>query len=322
MAFFAFFKIIIVLLFFVDQPNSELSIFLSGKRHQNRVAEVNNNASEDDPPASPIIHFVDQALSNPSFVLKTAQELGASLYAKCKPEEQAYFDKYIKIEESDVPKICLNTQDQDGDQWLEYKYGRITGSICYSYHTYYKNTKKHSDVDWCNKIKATYSSDFSSKSMDDGKMFEVRALRCYEKKFSNMKINNLGLFINPLTPWLGYSADGIVTVDGVIDRLWEVKSPVKGGQYRAHEICDYVPYMKEKRLKEKHQYYGQVQLGMLLLSLPICDFTLFCNKPKEVNDEVFVDTVVFNEKFCLEMAQNLTRAFFTKVLPWLVSQME
>lgn len=311
-----------VIFLLLDQPNSELAVFLSGKRHQTGVAVVNNNAFEDDPPASPIIHIVDEALSNASFVLKTAQELRASLYAQCTPEEQDYFDKYIKIEEGDVTKICINSQDQDGDQWLEYKYGRITGSICYDYHTYYKNRNKHSDADWCSKIKATYSSGFSNDSMKDGKMFEDRALRCYERKFSVRNINNLGIFINPMTPWLGYSADGVVTIDGVIDRLWEVKSPVKGGQYGADEICNYIPYMKEKRLKEKHKYYGQIQMGMLLLSIPICDFTVFCNKPKEVDDELFVDTVVFNEKFCLEMAQNVTRAFFTKVLPWLVSQME
>lgn len=121
-----------------------------------------------------------------------------------------------------------------------------------------------------------------------------------------------------------------VCVAGKIDRLWEVKTPVKGATHVPETICSVVPYMVNGKLKGKHQYYGQIQLGMLLLSTTMCDFTLYCYTPKKDGvhvdtdkphkDGVYVDTVVFNDKFCLEYVRNLTNAYFTYVLPWLASQ--
>ena len=264
--------------------------------------------------------IVNNALQNPSYILKVAQELGQSLYDKCTTEEKNYYDKYVKFHEDQVLDAFSSTLERSGsDNWHELKYGRLTGSISYGFHTYYENRNKHSDSDWNNKISGTFSpSGFSNQAMADGNFYEAKALKCYEKKNPGKKIEKAGIFISPLAPWLGYSADGVIFEDGIVDRLWEVKTPVKGATHNAATICSVAPCMDGNKLKEKHKFQGQVQLGMLLLSLPICDFTLYCHKP----DEVFVDTVVFNDKFCLKYARNLTNAFFTKVLPWLASHVE
>lgn len=266
---------------------------------------------------SPITRAVDHAFLNAGFIIKVAEDLGRELYQKCTPEEQNYYDAFIKIPDEDsAQQICQKTVGQDNGDWDEARFGRITGSISYPLYTYYKN--KHSDSDWEYKLIGTYDSSFrGNDDTDRGLESEIKAKVCYEEAKGNVKVENVGILINPAVPWLGYSADGIVHVSGKIGRLWEVKTPVKGATNGASTICEVLPYMKkENKLKEKHRYYGQVQLGMLLWSLPFCDFTVYCYKP----NQVYIDPVPFNEKFCLEFVKILTKVYFERVLPWLVSQ--
>lgn len=117
------------------QPNSEAALFLSGTRHKPTPAIDDPDDVNSVSCSHTIRLIVENALENPNYILKTAQELGASLYSQCTPQQQDYYDKNIKIDSDGVLKICGETQDQDGDEWLEYKYGRLTGSISYAYHT-------------------------------------------------------------------------------------------------------------------------------------------------------------------------------------------
>ena len=67
------------------------------------------------------------------------------------------------------------------------------------------------------------------------------------------------------------------------------------------------------KLKKRHSYYEQIQLGMLMHSLHECNFTLYSSK----NDGIYVDLVMFDEKFCLEMLEILTEIYFKYVLPYI-----
>ncbi|XP_034254974.1 uncharacterized protein LOC117653424 [Thrips palmi] len=297
-------------------PESEAAIFFSGVRQK---INSDSNPDERNGVGSNLIRsvIVQKALRNPSYILKMAQELGESLYNKCTAEEKNYYDKHVKFHEDQVLDAFSLTPDSEN--WFDLTYGRLTGNISYGFYKYYENMEKHSESDWNNKISGSFSPyGFADQAKKEVNLYDFAALKCYEKKNPGKKIEQAGVFISPLAPWLVCSADGVILEDGIVDRLWVVKNPVKGATHNAATICNVAPCMKENKLKKKHKFQGQVQLGMLLLSLPICDFTLYCHKA----DEVFVDTVEFNDKFCLKYVTNLTNAFFTKVLPWLALNVE
>ena len=151
-----------------------------------------------------------------------------------------------------------------------------------------------------------------------GLMYEANARDCFERKNSQSQVVQTGILINPILPWLGYSADGIVCEENntVNETLWECKSLKAGRKKTAAELKTAASCMdpkKEGKLKDHHPYYGQIQLGMLLYELHECYFNLYSSK----DDDVYIDTVMFNEKFCLKMIDTLTEIYFKHILPFL-----
>lgn len=278
---------------------------MSGSRFTDEVDEV---ALDDNVP-SLIPKILDHAISKSSYILKVAEDLGAELYLDCTLQEQTYYDEYIKISHvEESMKICSSTVDQCGDNWLQYRFGRITGSICYGFFTYSKNE----NADWPKRLKSTYFSEFKGNA----DMYEGNSKASYQKENPTCSIVNCGIIINPPVPWLGYSPDGIIFVNGEVARLFETKTPKCGKFHGKSTICKNLSYMKDNHLKERHVYYGQVQLGMLLTSLPICDFTLYSYE----FDQVYIDSVPFNESACLNYVKAWTHVFFKTILPWLCTQ--
>ncbi len=78
----------------------------------------------------------------------------------------------------------------------------------------------------------------------------------------------VGIVINPLLPWLGFSADAIIFKNRKMFKLWENKTPVKGQSINSLQICQNLSYIHRSTglLKKKGDYYGQIQLGMVLLN--------------------------------------------------------
>lgn len=64
------------------------------------------------------------------------------------------------------------------------------------------------------------------------------------------------------------------------------------------------------RLKEKHLYYGQVQLGMAILNLKFCDFIIYSSSTK-----TFLNIVIpFNEKFAKKLICKITDNYFKNMI--------
>lgn len=76
--------------------------------------------------------------------------------------------------------------------------------------------------------------------------------------------------------------------------------------------CSYLQISAESgvTLKMKHAYYGQVQLGMAILNLQVCDLILYSSKSKS-----FLNICVqFNEEFARNLIVNITEKYFTHML--------
>ncbi|KAJ8914341.1 hypothetical protein NQ315_011329 [Exocentrus adspersus] len=178
---------------------------------------------------------------------------------------------------------------------------------CYSIYTYARGN-------WKTKAKNHFfPKKFYSRYVDHGIKYEKEALQCY-KKSNDYQVCEIGLVICQRYPWLAYSADGIVTFNGLPSRLVEIKCPYDGIDNDAINFvhtCDYLQLSLEGlRLKKRHSYYGQVQLGMAILNLEICDLILYSPKSKS-----FLNIVVpFDHAFAKEMITTVTEKYMRHML--------
>lgn len=123
--------------------------------------------------------------------------------------------------------------------------------------------------------------------------------------YTSIRVEETGLFLNPSTPWLGSSPDGIVHVtmrDGTAMKfLLEIKCPAKRSFYRPNPVPVY--------------YNCQIQGLMSLMDLPYCDFVVWTPTGMEITrvdfDKEFWDNTLF---------PGLKKFYFTMYLPAYVNK--
>ncbi|KAI4455467.1 isxo2-like transposase domain [Holotrichia oblita] len=188
-----------------------------------------------------------------------------------------FFDSIaINIKNYNLSDCCLNVIHQlelaeiisdcpqRSPEWKNIRQLRITGSRCYSLYTF--------KGDWIKKAENYFwPKEFSSIYTSHGNFFEKHALAAY-KNITQCDIWVPNFVIAKLFPWLGVSPDGVSFVHGQPTQLLEIKCPYPGKDLSAHGFMDGCSYINvsdtgELVLKENHQYYAQVQLGMAILNL-------------------------------------------------------
>lgn len=210
----------------------------------------------------------------------------------------------------------MKTLGQNNDIWKSARQCRITGSVCYKIYTYAYNKKPN----WIKKVDGIFYSKFEGNSNTrHGTLNETKAIQEYENLL-DIKTEKAGFFVSPLCPWLGYSADSI---SWSTNTLIEVKCPVLGKTKTASEVIKNVPFIStlvnnKITLKKNHQYYAQVQLGMMLLGFPQCHFVVYSS----FDNSVFVIEVLYDKIYCDCMAVVLKQAYFTHILPILESKLQ
>ncbi|XP_028131157.2 uncharacterized protein LOC114326897 isoform X2 [Diabrotica virgifera virgifera] len=232
-------------------------------------------------------------------------------------EEQVFYKKNILLSIEDAVDLCSKTLGQSNELWKHQRKLRITGSICYNLYTFHKN--RHNDSEWFEKInKILYSSFTGNQATLYGVKTEHLAKEKYSAIFNN-KIENVGLVVNPKLPWLGFSPDGIVYKDCLI----EIKCPVIGQKITAAEAaktmkCFAGEFPQEFHLKSSHQYYGQIQLGMFLLNLSKCHFCVYSS----FDDSISVIEIPYDEEFVGEMINALKLVYFKYFLPTVIKYIQ
>ncbi|XP_043466305.1 uncharacterized protein LOC122501102 isoform X2 [Leptopilina heterotoma] len=212
-----------------------------------------------------------------------------------------------KIVCNDVFQKEINTKRSIIEWKIERKY-RITGSRCYNIYTYSKN-------DWENKsVKYFWPTEFKTKETNHGIKFEAEAREAYKKQ-CNLHVEECGLIICQSEPWLAYSPDGVVFNDSKLYRLLEIKCPFELENTERKTLLKKCKYLKknEVTLKEKHQYYGQVQLGMTLLNLKQCDFVIYSSKSKTIE----IITVDYDKEFTTKLLNTLKKNYFENMLHYI-----
>jgi len=109
-------------------------------------------------------------------------------------------------------------------------------------------------------------------SIRHGRTYEKVAVEKYMQKTGN-QVQGSGIFVNPDRPYLGSSPDGIVNSTTVL----EVKCPYISRDKPITPVS--VPFLEDKDgllcLRDKHDYYFQVQGQLYCSNRQICHFVVF-----------------------------------------------
>lgn len=282
-------------------PNSESAIHVSKKRKTKdcmRVVVQSNNYSTE---------LVDTILSN-----NVADDVLSS-FEESFPTNSSFYQSTVQISHQKAIYIFINSINQNNDVWKKERRVRITGSICYELYTYCSNKQ----ADWKKKVLKVFFSTFQGNAVTRyGVMNENVALKIYEKQ-NGSKTENCGLYVNPKLLWLGYSADSINVKENC---LCEIKFHLDGKKMTATALLHHLPFLNCEAdgctsFKHNHKYYGQVQLGMMLLGLPKYHSIVYSS----LDDSIAVLEVFYDDIFTKTMVKTLHSAYFNHILPILES---
>lgn len=176
-----------------------------------------------------------------------------------------------------------------------------------------------------------------------GTLNEPKARKLY-MDCTGHDVINLGFLVNPNMPWFGYSPDGFIENDKII----EIKCPIDGQKMAVIDLIYNVPCLEKKKtsgnnqkdsevtilmsretgnnsmvamtlgnivgLKENHPYFFQVQMGMFICNVKKCDFIIYSS----FEDSAVVIPIAYNEKKVDEYLGKLQYVYFKHILPRLV----
>ncbi|KAK3910138.1 Hemogen [Frankliniella fusca] len=231
------------------------------------------------------------------------------------PDLLNFYKNNVEVSLQQSVMIASNTATQCEAEWDAARSVRMTGTKVYKLFTYSRN----SDPDWPKKLKALFnSSSGCTADMLHGLQFEPHARNAYVKKTAQKVIEN-GILIHPELPWLGTSVDGVVFDENENPiKIIEIKCLAAGKTKTANLLPKIAECYNKKtlKLKTKHQYNGQIQLGMFLLGLKSCDLLLYAS----VDDTYASQTVSYDDDFVREMLTPLVDIYFDLTLPYLLKK--
>jgi len=236
----------------------------------------------------------------------------------CSKNAISFYYSVVKIDKDKSLKIISDTLCQNGNLWLKVRQLRITATSAYSLYTFYNGKNGVIAEAWLNKLETIVFPSFSGNlATNFGKKYEDKARKAFER-IKQIEIKTFGFIINDNCPWLGFSPDGFYKCGNNI--LVEIKCPVAGKLKSGINLIKMLKYLLidevtgEIKLKKTHQYYGQIQLGLLLTNLSKCVLIIY----EQINDSVLLIDVEFDHEYCTNMYQTLTCVYFNHYLPFLV----
>ena len=145
---------------------------------------------------------------------------------------------------------------------------------------------------------------------------ECEARKVYVRKMKEthqfFKVELAGLCVNPLSPHLGASSDGLVSCsccDSCGLGVLEVKCPFSVRR----TVPTHASYFETRdgvvRLSRKHDYYYQIQGQMVILERDYCDFV--CWTPLAIH----IERIDYDDEFVSTMIPKLDSFFLKAILP-------
>ena len=228
------------------------------------------------------------------------------------PEEAVF--AYVRVSQEEAEKIQLETKEQSkSSAWFKARQCRITasyfGRVC-------KKLPSNPGIKLANSITSQCQKQYTPTPCVWGKENEPLAVEAYIQHMAMQQrtviVTQTGLMINPNFPYLGASPDGLITDCSSTDPngILEIKCPYKYRDVDPCEAAEYKDFCCELTgdtltLKQKHNYYYQIQGQMAISCRKWCDFVVYTNK------KVSVERISFEESHWMKMLPKL-KDFFTK----------
>lgn len=204
--------------------------------------------------------------------------------------------------------------------WYDHRVGRITASKFYMVCHFSGRNYPTSIV----KSIMQYSKDISRlPQIQWGIQNESTARNQYidmlAPKHINLKVEPVGLVVNPKLPYLGASPDGIVTCDCCGVGLLEIKCPYKYRSVDPHTIAGTDFFLGrnsdgELHLKTSHSYYYQVQGQLAICGREYCDFVCW------TTNGLYTERISFDHELFDSIRPQLEQFFQMYLLPELLSR--
>ncbi len=231
-----------------------------------------------------------------------------------------FYTKCVKVSTQQVTNIEKATRLQSAcGTWYNEKRKRLTAS---NFGAVMRRNPKIKVLALVRQL--VYPTFRGNAHTNNGLQQEYASQRDYEAKQSKesgkeIKVLRCGLFISETHPFLGASPDGIVTVDGVKEGLFEVKNvlknkPVTFESQALNQDVKFCLEMKDSKLSlsRQHEYYYQVQGQLNVCQYKWADFVVRSTYPYQIHVErIFRDDKLWTEK----MLPKLTAFFHKAVLP-------
>ena len=236
----------------------------------------------------------------------------------------SYYLAHVKVTESAATKIMIDTTGQGDDNskilWHEERRKRLTAS------NVGKIAKRRVTTKVGSSVQQLLNTKFQGNSATNWGIFREEDsnkehLRIRRESSPNISISKCGLVVSVTNPWLGASPDGLVhdPTSDPPDGLVEFKNPYTARNMTLDEAVSTVKSFclcygstQELRLKDKHDYYYQMQCAMYCTNRKWCDFVV-------LTKTVHIERIKFNEEFWSTILLKLKTFYFTAVLPQLAS---
>ena len=230
-------------------------------------------------------------------------------------ENFSQFLEAIKITNEQCELIERSTQQQsESELWFDYRAFRITASKFKDAVEKVNDNMVIKNPDKCRTFISKvcgYYPKFSSKATEWGISNEPIARSIYFKTFKSkhkdFTVREGGLFINPVSPILGASPDGLVNCSCHDPGILEIKCPWSARDLTIKEFAESKKsflvndFGQSAMLSRTHGYYYQVQLQMYCTNRSWCDFFVVTSKDQ------FVERIFYDEGF---MQQAIRKAIF------------
>jgi hypothetical protein len=219
---------------------------------------VTDEAQVDDDPLHPaLVKMFDEA----EIVLMS--DGGATDY-ELSPQLLLFYMDQIEVEESSFEAICQLTMGQsECPDWYLQRKLRISASRANKIHRAKKNETR---------MRYFFESGIDHPNLSYGREMEDIARRKY-MELTGYETVQCGLVVSKNYHWLCGSPDGLV-LNSKRDRfLLEIKCPVS-----CKDSKIVVPYVKDSKLKESHEYFAQVQILMYFCKVEKCHLFIFSSE--------------------------------------------
>ena len=238
---------------------------------------------------------------------------------------QDFYKTKVAITGDKAKEIELKTRQQSNSvQWLAERRMRITASTTGSIAKMRATTKKAKKVK-----ELLYNTFRGNQATQYGLAKEEETTIQYttyqqQNGHPDLKVDICGLCVSTANPWLAASPDGFILDPSESEHslgLLEMKNPYSVREKTLAEASTAPSFCLEEdksspngyKLKNKHNYYYQVQCQLYCTGRMWCDFVLRTNK------DLHIERIYYKESWWTGQLEKLRKFYFSALLPELAS---